>query len=94
MPPMASYTITNVTTVCGACPTIFDFSAIKTTKHGKTKVVPLYFRLRHGHFRVCRDDTDKILVSGPAPSGIDGVCDIAEAIGMARFAGLDIAREL
>jgi len=57
--------VDNIVEVCGACPTIFDF----TDTSGR----PYYFRLRHGSARICYDDTDETIISDVMP-GFDGVC--------------------
>lgn len=68
-----------------ACPTIFDMRDTKGTSY--------YFRLRHGHWRFANDDTTKILASGAAPNGLDGVCDWNEALDMIRSAGITIMED-
>lgn len=65
---------------CFACPTIFDFTDID----GR----PYYFRLRHGAWRLSYDDTEQTIVSGSAPSGIDGVCSWEEAVLMVAAQGV------
>lgn len=77
--------VVDYATTCYACPTIFDM-----TTTGR----PGYFRLRDGSFRLAYDDGDRaVIVSGPAPDDLDGVCTFEDALGLVRAAGVDITYE-
>lgn len=69
-----SYEIT-----CGGCPTILEFQDIDEHK--------LYFRLRHGHWRLFDETLNEVLVSGDTDK-YDGVCDWDDALEMMQNEGV------
>mgnify|MGYP000955528476 CR=1 FL=1 len=62
----------SIVETCFACPTIFDFKDIDGNE--------LYFRLRWGHYRLCNNVTEEILLSGEPLNGEDGVISEDEMI--------------
>lgn len=71
----------NVKQTVFACPTIFEWN----DSHNRT----YYFRLRHGHARICDDVTGRVLVSG-VMDGLDGVCDWDEVKRWSKRMGLEL----
>ena len=71
----------SIDTVCYSCPTIFVFKDNDNNSY--------YFRLRHGGWRICKDDSDKLIASG-STSEYDGCCTWEEAVKLATEENLTI----
>lgn len=78
--------VTDVEETCGGCPTIFEFK----NEDGDE----LYFRLRHGCWRLENESKRVTLLSGDAEwLGLDGTCSWNEAQQLIAAEGLYIVED-
>lgn len=76
---------------CGACPLVIEGRDAHTGR-------PLYFRLRHGGWRVCWDDRDPRdndweIASGTAPGDIDGYATTEQVRAMLAPHGITLGEQ-
>lgn len=73
---------------CYACPTIYEWD--------DSNGYHFYFRLRHGHWRICYEDAcgnEKLIVSGDADNDSDGCCSFDDVSRYTFNHGLIITEE-
>ena len=69
--PVKEMQVHNLIETCDGCPTVFEWQ----DEHG----VKFYFRLRHGHARICNEYTNEAVISG-IMRDFDGCCNFGDVI--------------
>lgn len=73
----------NLVETCDGCPTVFEWQ----DEHG----VKFYFRLRHGHARICNEYTNEAVIS-TYMHPLDGCCNFDNVIVWALSNGINLVK--